>query len=204
MDESALQKELSELQTRAAELEDRLGTVEASQDWRAPGYYTAYYATTGFMLGMIGAAASLLVNVIGSVAVGQNALKIIQVYLTFGLGEQALELHSGLALAIGCCLYIGTGSVLGIIFNLVLTRYTADATFVTRVMVVTVLSLAVWVINFYAILSWLQPALFGGNWIVQEIPWYVGAGTHLVFGWTMALLYPLGLYTPYRRETEKA
>ncbi len=204
MDESALQKELSELQTRAAELEARLGTVEANQDWRASGYYTAYYATTGFMLGMIGAAASLLFNVIGSLAVGQNALKIIQVYLTFGLGEKALELNSGLALAIGCCLYIGTGAVLGIVFNLVLTRYTANTNFLIRLIVVTVLSLAVWVINFYLILSWLQPALFGGSWIIQEIPWYVGAGTHLVFGWTMVLLYPLGLYTPYRRETEKA
>ncbi|MFM2096296.1 MAG: hypothetical protein RIS70_3420, partial [Planctomycetota bacterium] len=26
--------------------------------------------------------------------------------------------------------------------------------------------------------------------------------THLVFGWTMAIVYPWGLYQPYRLQTE--
>ena len=47
------------------------------------------------------------------------------------------------------------------------------------------LAIAVWLVNFYGILSWLQPLLFGGNWIVERIPWWVAAATHLVFGWTM-------------------
>ena len=34
---------------------------------------------------------ALLVNVIGSLAVGQHPLKLIQVYLTFPLGEKALS-----------------------------------------------------------------------------------------------------------------
>jgi hypothetical protein len=39
-----------------------------------------------------------------------------------------------------------------------------------------------------------------GNWITnpQYLPWWVAAATHLVFGWTIAVLYPLGVYTPYR------
>jgi len=32
----------------------------------------------------------------------------------------------------------------------------------------------------------------------------VAAATHLVFGWTVALLYPLGEYRPYHRLTEGA
>ena len=44
--------------------------------------------------------------------------------------------------------------------------------------------------------------MFGGNWIVDTVPVWVGALTHLVYGWTMALVYPLGLYVPYRRQTE--
>ncbi len=68
----------------------------------------------------------------------------------------------------------------------------------------SVVSLAIWGINFYGILSWLQPLLIGGdpgNWITNPsyLPWWVAAATHLVFGWTIALLYPLGEYTPYRR-----
>ena len=54
----------------------------------------------------------------------------------------------------------------------------------------------------YLVLEALQPLLFGGNWIVSLIPWWVGALTHLVYGWTMALVYPLGQYVPYRRQTE--
>jgi hypothetical protein len=57
-------------------------------------------------------------------------------------------------------------------------------------------------VNFYAILSWLQPLLFGGSWIVQEVPWWVGALTHLVFGWTMLLVQPLGMFVPYQITTE--
>ena len=57
-------------------------------------------------------------------------------------------------------------------------------------------------LNYYLILSWLQPWLFGGNWIVNLVPWWVATLTHLVFGWTMALAYPLGMYEPYRVRTE--
>jgi hypothetical protein len=46
------------------------------------------------------------------------------------------------------------------------------------------------VVNFYLLLSWLQPLLFGGRWIAQLIPWWVAMITHLVFGWTVAALYP--------------
>jgi hypothetical protein len=49
----------------------------------------------------------------------------------------------------------------------------------------------------------LQPLLFGGNWIVEQIPWWVGALTHLVYGWTMVVVYPLGRYVPYHRQTDR-
>lgn len=147
-------------------------------------------------------------NVIGSLLYfgdagpEHNPLRLIQVYLTFPLGARALEMQSGLALAVGCCLYIATGMVLGMFFHLFLTRYTANASFAKRLVVVTVLSLAVWIVNFYGILYWLQPLLFGGRWIVDLIPPWVAAATHLVFGWTMALVYPWGLYVPYQVESE--
>ena len=50
--------------------------------------------------------------------------------------------------------------------------------------------------------DWLQPLLFHGDWIVTMIPPWVAALTHLVFAWTMALVYPLGTYTPYEPTTE--
>lgn len=205
-DIQAKQAELERLKTRVSELEAELGDESTSNgDWQRKGYYLTYHATAGFFLGMISAIASLLFNVIGAAAVGKNPLQIIKVYLTFGLGEKALDPHldSGMALAIGCCLYIATGMLLGVPFQIVLTRFAADASLGKRLAIASVLALAIWIINYYLLLSWLQPLLFGGNWIVTEIPPWVAAATHLVFGWTMALVYPWGLREPYRLQTEQ-
>ncbi|MFO0901173.1 MAG: hypothetical protein U0836_27420 [Pirellulales bacterium] len=201
-----LRSELATLQDRVARLEAELATAEGPAQWPPRGYYTAYYATAGFALGIFGAMASLLFNVVGSLLVGQNPLRLIQVYLTFPLGERALDpsFDSPLALAVGCCLYLATGMLLGIPFHLALTRWTPHATLAKRMALVSALAIVVWLVNFYGILSWLQPLLFGGNWIVQQIPPWVAALTHLVFGWTMALVYPLGAFVPYRQLSENS
>jgi hypothetical protein len=202
------QQELEGLRRRVTDLERELSSSAAPEDWQASGFYWTYYATTGFILGGVGAIASLLFNVIGSTIAHKSPLEIIKVYLTFPLGERALsdDFNTGIALAIGCCLYVGTGMVLGIPFQLLLARFWPKENLVTRLMIATVLGLVIWGINFYGILAWLQPLLFGGNWIVdgKVLPPWVAAATHLVFAWTMALIYPWGVYVPYRRQTELA
>ena len=78
---------------------DLAGREAAPQPFH--GYYTAYYVVTGAMLGMFGAATSLLFNVIGSylwsevTGKEQHPLRLIQVYLTFPLGATALDINSG-------------------------------------------------------------------------------------------------------------
>jgi hypothetical protein len=199
------QQELESLRVRMRQLEAELSQgSKPPEQWQAKGYYLAYYATTGFLLGGLAAMSSLVFNIVGSLLFEKQPLELIRVYLTFPMGEQALNydaVNNGLILAIGCCLYIGTGMVYGMLFQIVLSRFAADASFATRLVVVSLLALAVWLVNFYGILSWLQPLLFGGRWIVERIPWGVAALTHLVFGWTMLVVYPLGRYTPYRLES---
>jgi hypothetical protein len=56
------------------------------------------------------------------------------------------------------------------------------------------------VVNFYLLLAPLQPLLLGGRWIAELIPWWVAALTHLIFGWTVALLYPHGATTLKNNE----
>jgi hypothetical protein len=202
MNREAKQRQLEQLQAQVRQIEAELEAEQDAGQWPPRSYYTAYHALAGFVLGMFGAATSLLFNIVGSLLINQHPLQIIRVYLTFPLGESALQTQGGLLLAIGCCLYLATGMLLGILFQLVLTRYVPNASFVVRFGVVTALALAVWLVNFYGILSWLQPLLFGGAWIVQEIPWWVGALTHLVFGWTMLMVQPLGTFVPYRANTE--
>lgn len=205
------QQELSELLERVQKLEHELAASESAGQWPPKDFYLEYYATSGFMLGMFGAMVSLLVNVIGAPIVGKSPLELIRVYLTFPLGAKALELASqqtdvyaigdGVILAVGCCLYLATGMLLGVPFFVVLVRLTENKSVGVRLAVATGLSLVLWVINFYGILSWLQPALIGGNWIVDPavLPTWVAAVTHLVFGWTLALLYPLGRFQPYQQ-----
>lgn len=205
-DLAVLQRELAELRTRVAQLEAETSAAEPpNREWTR-GFYLTYYATAGFFLGMFGALVSLLFNFVGSLLVGQHPLQLIRVYLTFGMGERALNLQldkdGGLTLIIGCCLYIATGMVLGSLFQVVLSRVADASDVIKRLLIASILALAVWLVNYYFLISWLQPLLFGGNWILTQIPWWVAALTHLVFGWTMALLYPLGHFEPYRVQTE--
>lgn len=200
MDKEAKQRELAELTARVRQLEQELAQDRQQENWPPRQYYTAYHALAGFVLGMFGAATSLLFNVVGSALIGQHPLRLIQIFLTFPLGEGALEINTGLALAIGCCLYLATGMLLGIPYQLVMTRWLAQASFGARLAAVSALSLGLWLVNFYGILSWLQPLLFGGRWIVDLIPWWVAAATHLVFGWTMLLVQPLGIFVPYMQQ----
>lgn len=209
MDPQQKLEELERLRREVHRLEDELGQGEAGDEdgmganvWPPPHYYTAFHFLAGLHLGMIGAAMSLLFNIVGSLLVGQHPLQLIRVYLTFPLGPAAAQTENGLTLAIGCCLYLGTGMILGVPFQMVLSRWFDKAGFARRFLVVTGMSLALWLINFYALLSWVQPLLFGGAWIVNQIPWWVAALTHLVFGWTMLLVEPLGQFVPYHANRE--
>jgi hypothetical protein len=203
------QQELLELRERVQRLEAEVEAERTAGRWPPHSFYAEYYATTGFLLGMFGAAASLLANVIGAPIAGKSPLELVRVYLTFPLGEKALQLASqqtdvyvigdGVMLAIGCCLYLATGMLLGVPFFVALVWLTEGRSLAFRLMMATVLSLALWVIDFYGILAWLQPVLIGGNWITNPavLPMWVAAMTHLVFGWTLALAYPLGRFQPY-------
>lgn len=206
---------LAELRAETARLEEELdaavdvglgGAGVSPRDWATRGYYLTYYATSGFFLGMIAALASLMFNIIGATLAGKDPLQLIRVYLTFGLGGRALDpaFDDNLALAMGCVLYIATGMLLGIVFQVILGRFVPKSPLAVRLAWASAIAAAVWIVNFYGLISWLQPLLFGGNWIVDgdRLPWWVALATHLVFGWTMAVIYPWGEFRPYRLQTE--
>ncbi len=200
------QRELADLKRRAQELEAELRTVGAAPPalWPPPDFYASYYAMVGAILGILGALVSLLANVVLAPLAGKSPLELIKVYLTFPLGERALSLtteNGALALVLGSCLYIATGMVIGVPIYLMMSLVCGkQATLVSRLLWGSIFSLLVWVIAFYGILSWLQPLLFGGNWVTDPaiMPPWVAAGTHLLFGWTLAVLYPWGQFTAYQ------
>lgn len=196
--------ELEKLRDQVAALEQRIAERAVPSEWPPKGYYTTYHVMAGMVLGLFGAIASLLFNIIGAAMVGRHPLELIRVYLTFPLGAGALELQSGFALAAGCCLYLATGMLLGIPFHLVLSRYFNRSSGGVRFVVATILSLAIWVINFYGVIAWVQPTLIGGSWILERVPMYVAIATHLVFGWTMLLVESWGRFVPYASSIKPA
>lgn len=203
MDRQARQEELQELKARLARLESDLSAEAPLDDWPPRNYYTTYHVLAGMVLGLIAASASLLFNIIGAAMMQRHPLELIRVYLTFPLGEKALEVQSGFVLAAGVCLYLATGMVGGIPFHLILSRYFEKSSGMTRFVVATLLGLGVWVVNFYGVLSWMQPLLIGGRWIVEQVPLYVAAATHLVFGWTMLLVDQWGRFEPNRARLQE-
>ncbi len=190
-------KRLSELREEVARLEAQLAPPATTEpSWPPKTYYATYHLLAGMVLGLIGAASSLLFNIVGAAMVGKHPLELIRVYLTFPLGESALTLESGFALAAGCCLYLGTGMFGGIPFHMVLSRWFDRSPGSVRFVVTTVLAIGVWLINYYGVLAWLQPLLIGGNWIVEQVPILVAVLTHLVFGWTLLLVDHWGRFVP--------
>jgi hypothetical protein len=163
----------------------------------APGYRFGQFAGVGLWQGALAGCVSLVLNIMGSMlwptigGSGQHPLRLIQVYLTFPLGARALELQSGTLLALGCLMYLVAGMLYGMLFVVALSYFLPNAGVRGRLAACSVMAIAVWAVNFYGILSWLQPWLLGGQWITELIPWWVAALTHLAFGWTIALIYPL-------------
>jgi hypothetical protein len=175
--------------------------VETEQDaaWPPNQYYLLWHIVVGMMLGGVGAVVSLMANIAGAPLFGERPLQLIRVYLTFPMGERALDADQGLVLFVGCTLYILTGALYGIAFHLIMSSWFPDAPKGKRFVVASLIGLGLWIVNFYLILSWLQPLLLGNNWIVRMVPVWVGALTHLAFAWTMLIGEFWGRFEPYRR-----
>lgn len=175
--------------------------VEAAPDaaWPPNQYYMLWHIVIGMMLGGVGALVSLAANIAGAPLFGARPLELIRVYLTFPMGERALDAEQGQVLFVGCTLYVLTGALYGIAFHLIMSSWFPSASKGKRFIAASLIGLGLWIVNFYLVLSWLQPLLLGGNWIVRMVPLWVGALTHLAFAWTMLVGEIWGRFEPYRR-----
>jgi hypothetical protein len=190
---------LEEIDRRRAELrrlEEQVEPSAAASDWRHEGFYTAYYVLAGMLLGTLGACAALVFNIVGSLLVSQDPLKLIRVYATYLGGERALDAVGGTELALNTLLFLATGAGFGAAIHVVLSRYRPAAPTGRRIVMGSALGLVLWVVNFYGLISWTQPLISGRGLILELIPVWVAALTHLVFGATVALLQPWGVFTP--------
>jgi len=198
--------------SRDRQIQEHLDAIRALQaedagrelGWPPKGYYLLWHVVIGMMLGSVGAGVSLLANVLGAPLFGKAPLELIRVYLTFPMGERALTAEPGLLLTMGCGLYLVTGAIYGIVFHVTMSTYFAGAPARRRFLIATAMGLGLWLVNFYLILSWLQPMMLGGNWIVSMVPFWVAALTHLAFAWTMYAIEGWGRFEPYRQSDRSA
>jgi hypothetical protein len=182
------------------ELESRPVEDSPTPGWPPDRYYLLWHVLVGLTLGGIGALVSFAANALGAPLFGVHPLQLIRVYLTFPMGARALEADQGLILTVGATLYHVTGGLFGIAFHLMMTLFLDQASWAKRFVVATAFGIGLWIFNFYLVLSWLQPLLLGGNWIVRSIPPWVGALTHVTFAWTMLAGEVWGRFEAYRGE----
>lgn len=204
MDEATRNRLIKNHRFAIEELASSSAKTEASEDesgvaakaWPPTDFYLLWHVVIGMMLGGAAALVSLLANVLGAPLFGRDPLQLIRVYLTFPMGADALEAERGLVLFVGCALYLATGALLGILFHLWWVSRLGRASTTQRYLGATLAGLGLWIFNFYLLLSWLQPLLLGGNWIVAMVPWWVGALTHLAFTWTLTAFESWGRFEP--------
>lgn len=203
MDRASREKQIQEHLDAIRALQVSAGN-ETVRPWPPQGYYLLWHVVIGMMMGFMGAVVSLVANVVGAPLFGLPPLQLIRVYLTFPMGEQALTAEAGLVLTVGCLLYLLTGALYGIVFHLLMTTVFAGGSTGKRVLVASGVGIGLWIANFYLILSWLQPLLLGGNWIVSMVPFWVAALTHLAFAWTMVAIELWGRFVPYQTQPAQA
>ena len=167
------------------ELEATEAEVPAERGWPPKGPYWLWHVLVGLMLGSLASMVSLVANVVGAPWFGRRPLELIRVYLTFPMGSRALEQEEGVVLFIGCLLYLITGALYGVLFHFLMTFVFPQVLGWKRFLLASGLGLGLWIVNFYLLLSWLQPLLQGDNWILRLVPPWVAAATHLAFVWTL-------------------
>jgi hypothetical protein len=184
-----------------AELERQLqvaGVARASHPWPPPGFYFTFYVVVGAILGILGSLASFLFNVFGSLVVNQDPYRILRVYGTVFLGQEALTTANLNFFMLVAVVHFSVGALAGSVFHVLVNRFVPTTSALQQIGLGAVYGLLMWIVNFYMVLRWLEPALVGQAYVLELMPFWVAALTHIVYGVTLGFLQPLGRFSPYK------
>jgi hypothetical protein len=196
-----LRREILAQRARLEELEARLRAVEpATASWPPRGFYLTYYVVAGLLLGILGSITSFAFHIVGSLLVNQDPLYVLRVWGTVFLGARALTTTDLNFFMLVAVVHFSIGAVGGAVFHVLVSRYVPDRP-ALQIACGAAYGLAMWIVNFYFILVWLQPRLVGEAYVLQLMPPWIAALTHLVYGLTLGVLVPLGRFQPYRART---
>lgn len=144
----------------------------------------------GSLGGFLGAIMSLGFNIAGAWLVGIEPLRLLRIYATIIEGSAALDMSRSDFVVAALMLHVVAGLLFGAIFAVGVRRFCC-AGLRRYILAGAGYGVALWVVNFYGILSWLQPLLYGRALILTGIPIAVAVLTHISYGLTVALvIYP--------------
>lgn len=184
-----------------AELESQLeaaGIVREAHPWPPPGFYFTFYVVVGAILGILGSLASFLFNVFGSLVVNQDPYRILRVYGTVFLGQEALTTDNLNFFMLVAVVHFSVGALAGSVFHVLVNRFVPLASGLQQIGLGAAYGLLMWIVNFYLVLWWLEPALVGQAYVLELMPVWVAALTHIVYGVTLGILQPLGRFAPFK------
>ncbi len=186
-----------------AELEAQLRLQHETPNWPPRGFYLTFYVVSGLLIGILGSLTSFAFHVLGSLIVNQDPLRFLRVYGTVFLGAQALTTDDLNFFMLVAVVHFSVGAAGGAVFHVLVNRFVPDRV-TLHVLLGAAFGLLVWIVSFYGVLSWLQPRLVGAPYVLELMPAWVAALTHLIYGVTLGLLQPLGRFQPYRPVSEAA
>jgi hypothetical protein len=197
-DAERLRQEIAAQRARLWDLERQLGALApVSATWPPRGFYLTFHVVAGLMIGVLGSITSFLFHIVGSLLVNQDPLYVLRVWGTVFLGEQALTTTDLNFFMLVAVVHFSIGAVAGAVFHVVVSFFVPERP-LTQIACGAAYGLAMWIVNFYFVLVWLQPRLVGEAYVLQLMPAWIAALTHLVYGLTLGLLQPLGRFQPYR------
>jgi len=193
-DPAEIRREIESHRRRIEALEADLHATEHPAGWIPERFYLAYHALAGIIIGAIAAWAALAMNALGSQLIHGDPFRLMRYYATiFTGGIEETNRASVLVMAIG--MHTITGAMCGAPIHVVFSRFFPRRPLPSRAAWGAGLGTVMWLVNLYAILSWLQPLLVG-KFYINEIPFWVAALTHIAFTVTVLLVQPLGTFDP--------
>jgi len=188
----AYRQELSDME---AELRRR-EREELDSIWFPQGFYGAYYVLSGLVLGVIAAWAALLLNAIGAPLFGESSFELLRTYSTILGGESSATSSDAVAVMFALGVHTFTGAVCGAPIHVVYSRYFMGQSLGKRIAVGVALGIVMWLVNFYGVLSWLQPMLHeeSSSYIVEHIPVWVAILNHVLFTTLLLLMQPFAIF----------
>ena len=127
----------------------------------------------------------------------QNPLLFLRVYGTVFLGPRALTTEYLNFFMLVAVVHFSVGASAGAVFQVFISRFVPDRPGL-QIVLGGVYGLLMWVVNFYVVIAWLQPRLFGEALVLKLMPVWIAALTHLIYGLTLGVLQPLARFVPYR------